>query len=673
MKTKTLFFTIMGVVMILLLVNLAFTSYLGVSLPTALLTGKGVTGVVQLLISGDERRITIHFPLNTTYVRDVGDSYIFDLNVSANYSVDEWQYSLYDNRHGLWISQNVTFSPNTTFQAVRWSNTLYVRAHGFVEGDWMEAEVTFYVSVPNSAPTISYIPSEFLRCEGDTFNFYFNATDPDEDTLVSDISPKNPFFTENLGRIGNVSFFRIFSGMFEKKDVGTLVSTISVDDQFSAICCVDTAVTNFTIIEINNPPSLQNIGAQTVWTRGRNSTFYLQLQLNDTESGNASSRNYSFNITFGGGPALFSIDEYGVMNYTPEEYDEGIYSIGVCANDTALSTPHPNISLCAPDTADSQTVCDTFSLTITDVNRPPEILAYTPNETALSMAGESIQRFSVNVTDPDGTLPDIDWYVGGVLEEHFENQTTGNYTYHAPCGFGGVVLIEAVTTDGLANDTINWTVTVTEVACFTPSSGGGGGGGGGGGASTPYCREMWGCEDWGVCLNAFSAHSSGELALGVYTELRELCYQNDLGEDQCGFRERTCEDVARCSNEILRVEKPSTREMCEYVEGYGCFDGIQNCHGGSCEVKIDCGGPCKACPTCSDGKKNQQEEGIDCGGPCPARCSVEQPSPAYGSWILLLLLLLIIAFAIIIWRTLDILIGKKGIIPVRKKEESRQV
>jgi len=47
-----------------------------------------------------------------------------------------------------------------------------------------------------------------------------------------------------------------------------------------------------------------------------------------------------------------------------------------------------------------------------------------------------------------------------------------------------------------------------------------------------------------------------------------------------------------------------------------CFDGIKNCHDGSCEEGIDCGGPCKPCLSCFDGIQNQGEEGIDCGGPC---------------------------------------------------------
>ncbi|RLI92741.1 MAG: hypothetical protein DRO92_04890, partial [Candidatus Altiarchaeales archaeon] len=46
-----------------------------------------------------------------------------------------------------------------------------------------------------------------------------------------------------------------------------------------------------------------------------------------------------------------------------------------------------------------------------------------------------------------------------------------------------------------------------------------------------------------------------------------------------------------------------------------CFDNLKNCHDGGCEEGIDCGGPCKPCPSCSDGIQNQGEEGVDCGGP----------------------------------------------------------
>ncbi|MFC1691101.1 hypothetical protein ACFL0W_02865 [Nanoarchaeota archaeon] len=51
-----------------------------------------------------------------------------------------------------------------------------------------------------------------------------------------------------------------------------------------------------------------------------------------------------------------------------------------------------------------------------------------------------------------------------------------------------------------------------------------------------------------------------------------------------------------------------------------CSDGRQNCHDGSCEEGTDCGGPCAVnCgpkPSCDDGIQNGYESGIDCGGSC---------------------------------------------------------
>lgn len=44
-----------------------------------------------------------------------------------------------------------------------------------------------------------------------------------------------------------------------------------------------------------------------------------------------------------------------------------------------------------------------------------------------------------------------------------------------------------------------------------------------------------------------------------------------------------------------------------------CSDGVKN----QGEQGIDCGGPCgNVCPSCADGIMNQNETGVDCGGPC---------------------------------------------------------
>ena len=58
------------------------------------------------------------------------------------------------------------------------------------------------------------------------------------------------------------------------------------------------------------------------------------------------------------------------------------------------------------------------------------------------------------------------------------------------------------------------------------------------------------------------------------------------------------------------------------ASGPSCNDMVKN----GTETGIDCGGPCAACPTCSNGIKdsfasqNWYETNVDCGGPCPA-CS----------------------------------------------------
>jgi hypothetical protein len=66
-----------------------------------------------------------------------------------------------------------------------------------------------------------------------------------------------------------------------------------------------------------------------------------------------------------------------------------------------------------------------------------------------------------------------------------------------------------------------------------------------------------------------------------------------------------------------------------------CFDGIQNCHDGSCEESVDCGGPCPKCPTCFDGVQNCHdgscEGGVDCGGSCEKKCPGFQiPLPSFA-------------------------------------------
>ena len=76
---------------------------------------------------------------------------------------------------------------------------------------------------------------------------------------------------------------------------------------------------------------------------------------------------------------------------------------------------------------------------------------------------------------------------------------------------------------------------------------------------------------------------------------------------------------------------------------------------------VDCGGPCSACPTCSDGIRNQGEEGIDCDGPCPWECPEEIPllKRTWFLWLLIIIAFLLLLFAII--KIIKILRVKKSL------------
>jgi len=200
------------------------------------------------------------------------------------------------------------------------------------------------------------------------------------------------------------------------------------------------------------------------------------------------------------------------------------------------------------------------------------------------------------------------------------------YSYAFACGVRGVHNVSVNVSDGLASVSRSWNITVSVVACPTDDpSGGGGGGGGGGGTLGGACAETWACGDWDVCQNVERSFSAKSLSPEDYYSTKELCLQNQFDERFCGLQLAECVDVSVCNNSEFRVPRPVESRVCYFTEDPSCSDGITNCHDGACELLVDCGGPCKTCPTCSDGEQNQGEGDVDCGGPCPYRCDVERP------------------------------------------------
>ncbi|MEK6844260.1 MAG: hypothetical protein AABX83_02435 [Nanoarchaeota archaeon] len=506
----------------------------------------------------------------------------------------------------------------------------------------------------NKAPLIIDIANQYFVCEGNRTDEYFNVTDLDKDPLVVGIAPSNPFFVSPISTAGgvNITPINLFSGLLDKSRVnrnlgyGLYQEIISVSDaQYTDIRQI-----NITVIEKNNAPGMGNIGVRTVWTKGDDSTFYHQVLTADIEDGTQNFGNLSFSLVFlDNSPKLFNISTNGTMLFTPNAteiqngvYNLSVYNLSLCVEDKGLINVHPLINNFCGQDGTSITSCQTFSLTITDQNRPPQIINYFPLSFNFNALGTDNLYFNMTVRDPDGTVPDAYWYLDNSFIEYDNNSLFDEFRYNFGCGVSGLHNIRADVTDGLLNGSIQWNVSVGFIPCPSSSSSGGGGGG-----ST--CSEKWGCLDWNICQDADSSFKTGLLSNDDFKEVKENCQLNSISSN-CGFQLRDCIDVNKCKTTNKR---PDLVEHCFFITNPSCFDNLKNCHSGDCELLVDCGGPCDACSTCSDGTKNQGEFGIDCGGPCPlSECPKSLPiwqriRAQYVLGFLVLLILIVVVVQII--------------------------
>jgi hypothetical protein len=577
--------------------------------------------------------LEIHSPENKTYnySREF-PNYTLDLNVTIDKSnMDTWWYTLIDDTQNLTVNSSVIFTPNTTINAVRYSNKLIVYAND-TGGNIYNDSVIFFIFINNSNPIILDLPLEDFVCEDQLFSRTFLTYDKDGDSLVPSMTPtwpNSPFFIQTYPPHPNFTTkrFEIFSGILSKINAGgaqagwkMYFENVSIRDPFYA---VDNGYINITVIEINHAPVIQPVGVQTIWIVGDGRNFYHELNVTDTEDGDRTSGNLYFNITFSN-QTLFNITQDGVMNFTANESYLGpnetsrVHDITVCVSDRGLLNPHPNLTAHCLQDGSNMSSCSNFSLTITRQNRPPEIVNFYPNNSqTITRDGETLLYFNITKYDPDGPAIDTYWFLDGVemqYDPYQANVSVDEFSYMFPCGVEGSHNFKSEITDGELNDSVQWNFSITLKSCDTP-------GGPGGPGRKIFCQEKWGCGEWHRCRNLQKDFEAGRINREIEFLVSQRCLLFGWKGENCGFQIRDCIDVNNCGT---NSSIPPNIKECYYTEFPTCFDGIKNCHDGACEVGIDCGGTCPPCPTCTDKIKNQGEEGVDCGGPCPS-CKWEEP------------------------------------------------
>ena len=105
-------------------------------------------------------------------------------------------------------------------------------------------------------------------------------------------------------------------------------------------------------------------------------------------------------------------------------------------------------------------------------NNPPVITGTSPSGSTFSVPQNNLQAFTANVSDADGNLLGLSWFVEGVEEQSKGLQGgSGSDTFSFQFSSQGTFLVEVVVTDE-KGDTVSttWTVAVTQAVVPTPIS-----------------------------------------------------------------------------------------------------------------------------------------------------------------------------------------------------------
>ncbi len=608
-------------------------------------TGKAID-TQKIDISG--KSIEIQSPENITYNLRDKFHYLIRLDVSANFKVKNWKYDIIDVRHGNVVDKNVLFTPGTEIEVSRWENKLIIHAAD-EQGEGINKTVEFFVASPDSFPLVDYLNSTIYICEGDSLKYNFTVIDPEEASnngpIETRIEPLAIFYIRPqqkwlLNGQKNTTF-ELFSKKLTKEDAGGVDNGFAIynriihvnDGRYSSV-----NETSIRVIEINNAPEIRRMGVKTEVMRWKGgNTLSYSAGVFDREDGNQDSGNLKLTINFSE-KNLFEISPNGVMNFIFNENHFGVYNVTVCASDTGIENPDPKIKEICGQTGGDQNSCTNFSITIAKINNPPTITDFYPKNLELEISTlRTSSKFYFNITtfDPEGTAPDVYWYVDEKEVAYYSGiDLVGGFSelgYQFGCGNSDTHSVKARITDGLANDTIEWKVKVSSINCEKRQL---------------ECSEKWFCENWGVCQNLKKTLGAGILSDADYRTIQDGCTANKWQEGNCGFQIRDCSDISLCNTSFMMPEK---LQRCYYTDNPNCEDGIKNCHSRDCEFLTDCGGPCKPCPTCYDGMQNQGEEGIDCGGPCYTSCEIkEKPLVKAKSPLSYVLISLVIILFIII-------------------------
>ncbi|RMF55884.1 PGF-pre-PGF domain-containing protein [Candidatus Woesearchaeota archaeon] len=292
------------------------------------------------------------------------------------------------------------------------------------QGAVRNRSIAFRIDAVNDPPYFaSYNPSNLNLSidEGTHINFSVNASDPNDNDVIT-----IEWYKNNESLASETSNFLFETGYVGENSAGIYeIKVVISDGEY-----YESLTWKVNVNDINQPPIIEPVGAVTAHTNE-----LLTLQINATDIDGDS-------FVFSDNTTLFDISESGLINFTPTE--EGTFNVMIIATDTFNNSA--NISV---------------SFTITTTNQAPIISEFYPEEISVEVVEGSSQHFSINGSDPDGTIPFALWYLDNEL---IPDETDYDYDY-APGYFeNGSHTLQVVLSDGLLNDTHTWQINVLDSA-----------------------------------------------------------------------------------------------------------------------------------------------------------------------------------------------------------------
>ncbi len=315
-----------------------------------------------------------------------------------------------------------TFNPNFT-QAGIYNVTF--RAS---DGSLLDTEVVqITVTNTNREPVLDPIGPKNVS-EGSNLTFRVHATDPDATplTLTASGVPTNANFVDS----GNGAASFTFNPNFTQAGVYNVIFRASDGS------LLDSEIVQITVLNVNQAPVLDQIGAKTV---AENTTLTFRVHATDPDGTipTLTAANVPINASF-----IDSGNGAGSFTFSPDFTQAGVYNVTFRASDGSI--------------LDTEVV----SITVTSSNRPPVLDSIGPK----TIFENSSLTFRVHATDPDGSVPTLT--ASGVpTNANFvdSGNGAGSFTFNPNFNQAGVYNVTFRASDGSLLDSEIVVITVNNV------------------------------------------------------------------------------------------------------------------------------------------------------------------------------------------------------------------